>query len=204
MSRYGHGDRQSRGWKGFPRAWLRMFQVLAMSWRKGRSFHGTFPPLHARTSPERPVAPSTRVPRRAGRRDAGFSLLEVMVALVVASLALGILVRAIGLGLAAARSERDMAEAVARARSRLAEFTGARSLSPGVRGGQDDNGYLWQVRVERVGVAPAWRALRLKGGFQALDTALFQITVSISWPEGGVTRALTLTDHVLIAVGQRI
>ena len=132
------------------------------------------------------------------RRAAGLSLLEVLAALAIASLALVLIVRAATLGVAAARADRDMTETVVRARSLLASLTGARTLTAGSRSGQDDDGYQWRVRVVRAGVAPPFRGSRLTGGIAASDTALYQVSVTVAG--GAPTRTVTLIGYALISV----
>ena len=135
------------------------------------------------------------------RRDAGLTLVEVLAALAIASMVLVLIVRASTLGIAAARAEHDMTETVVRARSLLASFTAARSLSPGTRTGQDDDGYQWRVGVARIGVAPPFRGLRLNGGIYASDTALYAVSVTVSGGAGQHrARTVTLASYVLIAV----
>ncbi len=131
---------------------------------------------------------------RGWRGDQGFSLLEALVALVLAALVLATLIRAIDLGLGAARRERDMTGAVARAQSHMAEFAGARSLTEGTRSGQDDAVYSWRVSVTRLGVAPPFRRLRLNGGVYALNTALFEVSVRVFWDTG---QSVTLVSQFL-------
>lgn len=81
------------------------------------------------------------------RRDAGFTLLEVMVAFVIMALASVLLYQA-GIGsarqcLAAARTQ----EALARAQSRLASIGTLTPLRPLQAGGDDGGGYSWQLRI---------------------------------------------------------
>jgi prepilin-type N-terminal cleavage/methylation domain-containing protein len=137
---------------------------------------------------------------RGAAGDAGFSLLEVITGLAITALMLAVLVHAAVLGLSAARTERDTAEALLRAKAHLAEVSAMPALIPGLTTGTEDNGFRWRVQVARGGVAPPFRPLRLAGGVYALDTALYEVAVSVSWNNGAAARAVTLTSHVLIPV----
>jgi general secretion pathway protein I len=81
------------------------------------------------------------------RNDAGFTLLEVMVAFVIMALATIVLyqggVSGVAQGLTAAR----MQEAVVRAQSRLASVGTLTPLQPLNTGGDDGGGYSWQLAI---------------------------------------------------------
>jgi general secretion pathway protein I len=105
------------------------------------------------------------------RDERGFTLLEVLVAFVIAALALGVLFRGTLGGLRTAQVAGRYEEAVTRAQSHLAALT-AGGLTPGDRQGDDGNGFHWRVRVAPVGLAGAGAS------------ALYAVGVSISWMDG--------------------
>jgi general secretion pathway protein I len=101
--------------------------------------------------------------------DRGFTLLEVLVAFVIAALALGVLFRGTIDGLHTAQIAGRYEEAVTRAQSRLAALT-AGSLTQGDRQGDDGNGFHWRERITPVETtAPA---------------ALYAVSVAVSWTDG--------------------
>jgi general secretion pathway protein I len=79
-------------------------------------------------------------------REAGFSLLEVLVAFAIASLALTTLVQVYSGSANAARRGAEMLGALEVAENRLSELA-AVTLAPGVLGPAEESGFLWQVDV---------------------------------------------------------
>src|SRR6201990_2148464 len=79
--------------------------------------------------------------------DRGFTLLEVMIALVIAALALGVLFHAGLSGLQSAQAASHYEQAVARARSHLALAVHASPLVAGDWQGDDGGGFAWHLRV---------------------------------------------------------
>jgi general secretion pathway protein I len=102
-------------------------------------------------------------------RDEGFTLLEVLVAFVIAALALGVLFHGSLDGLRSAQIAGLYQEAVARAQSHLSALTPA-SLTSGDRQGEDGNGFHWRVRIAPIASAGS--------------SALYAVNVSISWRDG--------------------
>ena len=113
------------------------------------------------------------------RRDAGFTLLEAMIALAIAGLALAALFRGTLDGVNLSQTASRYEEAVARAQSRLAGIGPAPQA--GDRQGDDGGGYRWHVRVLPVGTA---RTLP--------PTSLYAVSVAISWEENGARRVVDL------------
>lgn len=116
--------------------------------------------------------------------DAGFTLLEVLVAAVIAGLALAVLFRGAAGSVQAARVAAHVQEATSRARSRLS----ALELAPPVaseQAGDDGGGYRWRTRV-----AMAERG----GGF-----ALFDVSVLIAWNLDGGERRVELRSRQVAA-----
>src|SRR5215831_1791757 len=92
------------------------------------------------------------------RNSAGFTLLEVVVALVIAGLALVGLFQAGSGGLFAVDTAARAEEALQRAQSHLAAVGRNAALVEGVSEGDDGGGYRWRLRVQpaaqRQGVGP--------------------------------------------------
>lgn len=81
------------------------------------------------------------------RRDAGFTLLEVMAAFVIAALASLVLYQAGIGGVAQGLTAAHMQEAVVRAQSRLASVGTLTPLAPVQAGGDDGGGFSWQLNI---------------------------------------------------------
>ena len=123
------------------------------------------------------------------RRDSGFTLLEVMVAFVIAALALGALMQGAGGGLQASRVTAHTQEALSRARSHLA--ASALALAPGEQGGDDGGGYSWRATITRLLAAAP---LRGDGGQVATrrPLALYSLRVTVAWMMDGGRREVSL------------
>src|SRR5579862_918992 len=127
------------------------------------------------------------------RQSGGFTLLEVVIALAIAALALVVLFRAGGDGLFAVSTASRAEEAVQRAQSHLAALGRDAPLLAGQSDGDDGGGYRWHLRV-----APAahWQLPGPAGSAAALTT-LYDVEISVSWRGNGHDRAVTLrTERV--------
>lgn len=154
----------------------------------------------------------SRIVRQTFRRrpNGGFTLLEVLIAFIIAAIALGVLFGGALEGIRASRVAIGYEEAVARARSHLA----ASSVTPiaGDQNGDDGSGFRWRVQVRLIDRAQpqppagstAERALLAPPPERAptADPAigLYAITVWISWREGGQAREVRLDSESLYPV----
>src|ERR1700712_3487121 len=117
--------------------------------------------------------------------DGGFTLIEVLVAFVIATVALAVMVHGAVDGLHGASLAGRYQEAVARARSHLAAV--GDSPPPSDRQGDEGNGFHWHVRI-----VPADRAARGTG-----QMTLMAVSVAVSW-DGHVVE---LDSEHLVATG---
>jgi general secretion pathway protein I len=136
--------------------------------------------------------PAESMLRRRPGHARGFTLLEVVVALAIASLALVGLFRAGSGGLFAADTAARVDEAVERAQSHLAAFGRTGAVAPGELAGDDGGGFSWRVRVQPIAVAPV-----MAQGQPAAARALYSVQVSISWRGAGRTRSVVLETRRL-------
>jgi general secretion pathway protein I len=125
------------------------------------------------------------------RRDRGFTLLEVVVAFIIAAVALASLFQGALAALTAAREAGRYKEATALARSRLEATANSTSLIPGETQGDEGRGYHWRVRVAALATAgPATQgpaaAIAARQDPRTQGTAtLYAVTVVVSWHEAG-------------------
>ncbi len=145
-------------------------------------------------------------PSSPGGQD-GFTLLEVLVAFVIAALAIGILFEGAVTGLRSARSAGHTEEAIARARSRLAAIGLDGRLVAGEQSGDDGGGFSWRSRVTPLassalggdagagggGGQPAGAA----AGPQSPRAVLYAVSVSVSWSLDGGNRQVVLQTERL-------
>ena len=130
-------------------------------------------------------------------RERGFTLLEVLVALLIAGLALGVLFQGTIAGLAATARAGRYEEAVERARSHLAALGNAGRLGPVDDEGDDGGGFRWRHSV--AGIATEASVL---GKLRANQPAgppitLYAVSVAITWVEDGRERGVTLATQRL-------
>jgi general secretion pathway protein I len=124
-------------------------------------------------------------------RDArGFTLLEVLIAFVIAALALGVMFEAAVDALRASRTAAQYDEAVARARSHLALATHGGALMSGDWNGDDGGGYHWHLHV-----APIAPTMSQPAVGSPVALALYQVSVTVSWPDGDQTREIRLVSE---------
>jgi general secretion pathway protein I len=132
-----------------------------------------------------------------GRGHAGFTLLEVLAALMIAGLALGILTQGAITGLAATARAGRYEEAMERARSHLAAVANAGRLGPVDDAGDDGGGFRWQHRV--AGIATSASAVDTARAEQPAGPAitLYAVSVVITWVEDRRERGVALATQRL-------
>lgn len=121
-------------------------------------------------------------------RSGGFTLLEVVVALAIAALALVGLFQAGSGGLFAVDTAARAQEAVQRAQSHLAAVGRDAALVQGDFTDDDGGGYRWRLRVRPV----ASRPVLAVGGNANATATLFDVEVAISWPGRNGDRSVVL------------
>ncbi|MTJ80627.1 MAG: prepilin-type N-terminal cleavage/methylation domain-containing protein [Telmatospirillum sp.] len=125
-------------------------------------------------------------------RQDGFTLLEVLVALAIAGLAIAAMTGAVRDGLTAGWTAAGYQEGVARARSHLAALASDRVFAVGTLDGDDGGGYHWRTRV-------AEKAHQTFVG--GLD--LFELEVGVSWTTAGRRREVVLVTERVGRPAQR-
>ena len=128
----------------------------------------------------------------------GFTLLEVIIALIIAGMAAVALFEAVGSGLHQTQTASMYDQAIVRAKSRLAAAVHGAKLEPGDRRGDDGGGFQWRTRVVPV-TSAALRSGVLAGTRAAASypVVLYAITVWVGWNDGTTERQVRLeTEQV--------
>lgn len=133
-------------------------------------------------------------PPQDGRGEAGFTMIEVMVALVITMLALGVFYQAIGGAMSTAQTTAALQNAVSRARSRLASIDDP-MRETGERSGDDGDGYRWRTQVDLIRSAPPPQTAR--AGEWSRGTSLYSVSVKVSWRDGRSSHDYVLDGAVL-------
>jgi general secretion pathway protein I len=126
-------------------------------------------------------------------RERGFTLLEVLIAFVIAALSLAAMIRAAGFGLAAAHESARYQEALSRAQSHLAALGTDAGVLAGTREGDDGGGFRWRLEI-----APnAAPKTNLGAAQQSPAPPLYFVIVTVYWREGDRARAVSLQTERL-------
>jgi general secretion pathway protein I len=127
----------------------------------------------------------------------GFSLLEVLIALVIAGIAFATVFRAATESIHATTAAAHYQEAISRARSHLDRVSA--DLVAGEQEGDDGGGFRWRVLVSMIDSTgkrdSAGAHVRSSG---ALVVSLYAAVVWITWRDGVQSRAVRLDSERLL------
>jgi general secretion pathway protein I len=134
----------------------------------------------------------------AATRDgsSGFTLIEVLVAFVIAALALGVLYEGAAGGLRVGLRARRVAAALSHARSHLAAL-GAGALAAGEQSGDDGGGFRWRGRVTPLATVPLGGDAAGVSDARGPRLVLYGIAVRIDWDADGGPGHVTLDSERL-------
>ncbi|WP_315770074.1 MULTISPECIES: type II secretion system protein [unclassified Bradyrhizobium] len=116
--------------------------------------------------------------------EAGFTLVEVIVALAMLSLGLTLVMGLFSTGLSRTGMAERVAGAVALAQSLMAQVGNSIPLRTETRDGAAANGYRWRL---------AMQPYRPVQGGDARPVELYQVSVEIGWQEGQDPRSYALS-----------
>jgi general secretion pathway protein I len=128
--------------------------------------------------------------------DAGFTLLEVLIAFVIAALAIGVLYGGTVTGLDATAISAKYDEALSLARSHLDPIGHGAPIAIQQTSGADGEGFTWHLRIRQA----ASRPMQLNDQDRTNDikpsiAVLYDIIVTESWKVGGQQRQVTLATR---------
>lgn len=131
-------------------------------------------------------------------RQAGFTLLEVVVSFAIAALAIGVLYQGVGGGLQATATAARTSEALSLARSHLAALGRGQAVLVQDTSGPEGAGFTWHLRVRPLGT----RQIALTESDQATDTrptsaVLYEAIVTETWEEAGHPHSVVLTTRLV-------
>lgn len=113
---------------------------------------------------------------RTSDQQAGFTLIEVLVAFVIVTLALAVAYRGMLDGITATQLSNRTQDALSRAQSHLAAVGHGMQLTPLDESGEDGSTFHWHVRI-----TPGQTATGTSSGL-----VLYQVQVTESWPDPSV------------------
>ncbi len=112
--------------------------------------------------------PGTRNPEH--RREAGFTLLEVILALAILGIAFALAIELLATGVRSAKASGDYTQAVLLARQKMAEIAVTPNLEGSADGGEFGGGFRWVS-----GIRPLPQE-------EDLPAQLYQVWVRVTWP----------------------
>ena len=132
------------------------------------------------------------------KQDAGFTLLEVIVAFAISALAVSILYEGASGGLMATGSAAKTVEALSLAQSHLAAVGHGDAIAQQESSGTDGDGFDWHLHIRPI----ASREMNLSDSDRANDTketsaVLYDVLVTESWTEGGHAHQIAIGTHRL-------
>lgn len=116
--------------------------------------------------------------------EAGFTLVEVIVALAMLSIGLGVVLGVISSSLRQAAKAERMAEAGSLAQSLMAEVGVDIQIKPEARDGQFPHGYRWRLKMQPYGDARER---------EEWPVGVYAISTEVEWDDGAQPRSYALT-----------
>ncbi|WP_316181037.1 type II secretion system protein [Bradyrhizobium sp. SZCCHNRI1009] len=138
------------------------------------------------------MTPATAEMKHADGDDAGFTLVEVLVALAMLSVGLALVMSLFSTGLSRTGMAERVAGAVALAQSLMAQVGNSIPLRTETRDGAEANGYRWRLAMQPYRPAP---------NSDARPVELYQVSVEIGWLEGQDPRSYALST---LRLGPRV
>jgi prepilin-type N-terminal cleavage/methylation domain-containing protein len=131
-------------------------------------------------------------------REGGFTLLEVLIAFVIAAMALAVFYEGSIGGLRNARVAGTYEEAVSLARSHMAELSQRAAVQPVSATGMDGPLFHYQVVVKQIASEQLQRSLLDQANNRpARQAGLYALSVIESWTQDGHMRAVHLLGEAM-------
>lgn len=123
------------------------------------------------------------------KRQAGFSLLEVLVAFAILAVSLGVLMQIFSRATQTTMTAAQYSRAVSLAEARLAAVGSAFPLEAGVASGDPEDGFAWELSIIPTQLTAE------EPGLLADEPQVtpYRVTALVVWQDGARTRRLTLS-----------
>jgi general secretion pathway protein I len=128
---------------------------------------------------------------RPDRYNAGYTLIEVLVAFMILALALTVLLRIFAGGVRNVSVSSEYARAVLIAESRLTAAGMDGALAPGETSGIEEDRFAWTRTVHEYTPSPDYKA-------SVQNVLAYYVTVSVAWPYGDSTRSIDISTVRLL------
>ena len=122
-----------------------------------------------------------------GRRGAGFTLIEVLVALAILGIGLCVILELFSGGLRSVKISEEYVKATWYGKGKMEEVFSAKDFSEGVTEGSFDSHFAWTLDVKRM--SPSVGQANEE---EDLPVDLYQVILKVTWPSGAGQRTLEL------------
>jgi general secretion pathway protein I len=131
-----------------------------------------------------------RTPRGAALRDGGFTLLEVLLAVMILAITVTVLLLQFSVALRASTTSQEVTRAMLHAKQKIEELKMVDDLAESAQSGAFADGYDWETRVVPY-IHEA--APEDEQAYKNLKVETFQLESTVKWRVGERTRQVTLT-----------
>ena len=118
------------------------------------------------------------------RREGGFTLVEVVVAMAVLGISLVLIIELFSGGLRLGRASEEYTLAGQLARQKMEELSLTQPIAEGIEEGEFDSTYRWQVEVKKIDIL----SIPLETDYRP-PADLYQIQIHIIWKSGSKERS---------------
>ena len=120
----------------------------------------------------------------------GFTLIEVVVALAILGVGLAIIIELFSGGLRLGRTSEEYTKAANYARMKMEEISSQQDIVEGMKEGEFNNEFRWQVNVKKIDILPIEKNPDFKPPVE-----LFQVKVNILWKSGLKERSTSIESY---------
>jgi len=117
----------------------------------------------------------------------GFTLLEVLIAVMIMGLSITALLQQFSVALRAGSKTREVIKAVTHAREKIEELKTKKELSESTESGSFENGYEWETHVF------PYEYPEEDDSYETLKYETFQLNSIVSWQFGGREKQIQLS-----------
>jgi general secretion pathway protein I len=129
--------------------------------------------------------------RKWGNPSAGFTLLEVLVAMAILGIGLCVILELFSGGLRSAKVSEEYVKATWHGKGKMEEVLSAKDLTEGVTEGSFDSQFSWTLEVKKANPSMSTAEPAGEEG-ESLPVDLYQVVLKVTWPSGARQRTLEL------------
>jgi len=120
----------------------------------------------------------------------GFTLLEVVIAMAILGMGLAVIMGLFSGGLRLGKTSEEYTKAANYARMKMEEISSQQDIVEGMKEGEFNNEFRWQVNVKKIDILPTEKNPDFKPPVE-----LFQVKVNIVWKSGLKERSTSIESY---------